>query len=353
MMLLAVAFPVFPALIPPAFAAEEASEGQKQLGLTFIEKVAGIDLSAYTVDLHFHYFAQMPVTDWGFVVYLIRGAERVKVTFEVVNGKINYFACNGSPRSTRFGQDSVKIAQHALEDLKSHFNTSIGTQFTQILSRANSYQNQVITQGNLTLKVDKYGNRFLWYSSINGIHISYKALAMEISENGHLLQFINDWDLYHVGSTDIRISEQQAIDLALPYAQSCAAHFGLTIKRVKTTLRYELDRESLRGDKYAVYPMWIIEMPFDMSQSNQDTIYGYCVILWADTGTITYAMAQGHFTEPTEDQPTNLPVYFLAIAVALASTVTASFVAHKKRRNNRPIRTLVEEGLEPCFWSSR
>jgi hypothetical protein len=301
-----------------AFADEQSLDDKKQFALSFIEKVAGINVSAYTLNFTYTYTDEVPVRDWSLRIYL---NESIKLLFDVKDGVAWYFKVSrGSPLSTRQGESVLEVVRDALETYNRDFNASYCTQFIEFLDEVSPNQNQTVTRENIRLNMKENGHSFRWqYIDPNGLEVDFKTFFIKVFDEGYL-NFVDWWGVIYIGSMEINISEEQAIEIALPYAQEWAEEHGRTIESVNASLSY--DRFE-RGDRYTVYPKWLVDI--DFTGGIIDHIFGYCVSIWADTGEVKSAGAAGVVSDDT-----NYPLE-LYVAPILALVTLASIVVYRKR----------------------
>jgi hypothetical protein len=119
-----------------------------------------------------------------------------------------------------------------------------------------------------------------------------------IFDNGTFDSFANDWNLYKVGSTDVKVSMDEAIRIARGRAQNYAYTIGNT-----TVSNFTILEERIKGEltmqnrgNYTVYPHWRIRLP--LAKVYPGLISEIRVLLWADTGEVTYIKAIGNLGSP-------------------------------------------------------
>ena len=75
--------------------------------------------------------------------------------------------------------------------------------------------------GNVKLKITAQddGTTFRWTYQCNGFEAPDKCIALRY-ENECLKYFLDNWNLYNIGSTEVNLSEQEAIDIAMAAARN-------------------------------------------------------------------------------------------------------------------------------------
>jgi len=331
MLVMIVIFPSrFPILSSSAFGDEVTSESQRQLALVFVEKVAGINLSKYAYNI------SVGKIGGEFEVQIRVSSEKGNVTIFVsfMRGKILFVQYKPETPPSWLWTDKVSnnlyAARQIIERSQLFLNTSY-IQCIQLLNNALPNQNQTITRENMTLQIRDNGRKLDWNCVINGIPVlSY--LQVHLSDDGHLIGFGNGGQIYRVGTTQVKISKEQAISIAYQYAQKYANEHGQTIASVYAMLQSTWGYSAFRGDEYVIYLDWVVQMTFD--KVNIDGVTRYVVHLSADTGQVLkhapYGPIKVYSPEGTES-PLNYLLGFSIVAI-VASTTTASFIVYRKRR---------------------
>ena len=151
-----------------------------------------------------------------------------------------------------------------------------------------------VTEANVKLTitniVDSYSVErvsFEWTYTVNGLGVSQNVVRVTF-DDGVFKSLVNDWDLYSIGSSEVNVSREEAINLARNAAEDYTlqiyledgltdVEFNLVDEPVKAVLSM-YPRETL-----TVYPFWRIELYFD---KHYYSAYGIQVGIWADTGEI-------------------------------------------------------------------
>lgn len=308
-------------------------ESQKQLALTFVEKVAGINLSRFAHSV----LVIRPEPDYIVQVYVSSEQGNATIKVYLMRGKVCWFYYKPeTPPSwlwTETTNDRLVAARQIVERSQLYLNAS-PTQCLDLLSGAVSDQNQTIARGNMTLQIKDNGRRFDWEYKLSGVTVLI-YLQVQLSEDGHLISFGNGGQVYSVGTTQVNISKERAIDIALALAQSYANEHWQGITAVNAWLLTTWDWSAHRGDKYVKYLDWRVQVSFDRMNSNGMT--RYIVQLAADTGQVLVNMPDGPVKEfNSQGAGNSLNTIFAFVAVVIvASTTTASVVVYRRRRANK------------------
>jgi hypothetical protein len=227
------------------------------------------------------------------------------------------------------------------------------------LNLATGLKSWTTTEENVKLEISIEGNlsRVIWIHTVDGLDIRQNTIGF-IFDNGTFDSFADDWNLFKVGSIDVRLSMDEAVRIAMERTQKYAYTIGgITVSNfviLEEGIEAELTMQN-RGN-YTVYPHWSIRLP--LTQVYPGLVSEIRVLLWADTGEVTYINAVGSLgSPPAADStsqseidtisPTNdssfepqsgsydngLGVYLVAgtAAVVIAITVGLSVTVLKKR----------------------
>lgn len=220
-------------------------------------------------------------------------------------------------------------------------------QMRSLLDMVEVASNTTKTVDNLSLEVHVKDDRtlFTWGNTLNGT--SYSRLHLGF-KGGNVSGFKDDRKFYKLGSSEVNISEEQAVSIALKHVETYSymyndeeiADFNIN-KELILTHPHFLNKTA---NPMELYPCWIVDLGLD------DVYPGYVayiqVWLWADSGEvfICRAMSYGGFlsdpspapvaenTQPGNNNAELSPVYIVAACVAIAIPIAVIAVALKKRR---------------------
>jgi hypothetical protein len=110
--------------------------------------------------------------------------------------------------------------------------------------------------------------------------------------DGVLVGFRNGWQLYKIGSENVTISREQAINIALEQGNIATSN-ELKLRNESVTA----DLRLLAKEPFVLYPFWFVDLPLASTQSSSASNYlpgNYAfteweVGIWADTGMIEYS----------------------------------------------------------------
>jgi hypothetical protein len=312
---------------PVISATEQDLEEKKQMVVSFIQDVVGINVSLYTLNF-ISRCPEVPDGEWGFTIYLNGENGSTRALFDVERGMIRYFKCYDEcvAVDVRQGKSTLQVAREIAETFYSNitYDVQFRTKALQLLERAVPDQNQTIKDENLTLRIGENGRDFRWDYEANGTFVLC-AFSLRVSENGHLLLLFNTVGVLSI-VWDVRVSEEQAKAIALPYAQVYATANGRTIESVTAKFRY--DRSD---DRYTVSPQWFVEVLFER---NGGYIYGYSVLLFANSG-VPYSFCELAKAGGEGAEPNYLPIFLTIAILTLAPLI--SFAAYRRRSLKKKI----------------
>lgn len=225
-----------------------------------------------------------------------------------------------------------------------------------IVDMVNPTANTTTTVDNVKLKVSVEPNKtlFTWSTTYNGAE--YNRLILEF-KNGHLFEFYDDRSFYTVGSTEVNISEEEAIKIGLERVKNYSylyqgkeiSGFNIVEEQIRTKLEVMGKFNALE-----LYPLWTVDLP--LNEVYPGSVYYIEVRLWADTGEIIDCTALGYgaggwslgdsSAEPstsatpsaTDTQPenNNAPPAAMYVAVGLASVlIPVALVAMVYKRRHK------------------
>lgn len=190
--------------------------------------------------------------------------------------------------------DSSDAATGFLQRYQAYTGDAELEKMRSIVDTVNPAVNTTTTVDNvkLTVSVKPDKTRFVWSTTYNGT--DYNKLILEF-RSGHLFEFYDNRHFYTVGSTEVNISEEEAIRIALErvgnysylYNGTEIADFNIVTDQIRTKLQTMGKFTALE-----LYPLWTIDLPLD--EVYPGSVYYIEVRLWADTGEITDCTALGY-----------------------------------------------------------
>lgn len=339
----------------------------------FINNVLTLDVKKYNVSAR----PLFPPTELGFrpivdLTYTFRSAESEIVVNPIFEGG-NIASCfiyfnAGTPFFTeKMPEDALEKARLILDRYKRWFEAKHVENMLRMLSDVEKIENYTKIKENMEFIIENYtkieGNmKFMILRETNkntgvtiihirGNHwengIEFKRKTTGITFGPRDWVFVDTWNLYKVGSAELRVSMEDAVRMAKEavknFTYTAADYEGKTVVVGNFTvldkpLYVDLGTDSRGKDYYMLYPFWEVYLCLDKMYLGGVT--GLRVLIWADTGEMAGIYPTGGFaappTEGTNKETSPQQGEGIAQIIAVAATaITATFLAAvitKKRR---------------------
>jgi DNA-binding transcriptional ArsR family regulator len=211
----------------------------------------------------------------------------------VLEGVPAYVPIYSQPQPTDF----LAATRGLIERYTSFSNDSYLQQMRQLLASANETQDDQIL-GNTKLSMSIHGDNAqisLLYMENN---TDFAAKSVQIVFENHVLtQLSDDWFLYTVGSTQVNISQDQAIQVAKTAAKSFTWNASGVQVSDFTVLQDPVSAVFFphpRTDPLALIPYWFITLYLDKNYPGG--VNSISVGVWADTGQVANIQALSNQT---------------------------------------------------------
>ena len=164
-----------------------------------------------------------------------------------------------------------------------------------------------------------------------------QSVQVTESKTGVLTSFADSLGLYKVATLDTNVSEEEAINIAMPYINDYCAQNNRTLKTVNATFSYTTDFNGTRGDSFLVYPVWEVSAQLD-GQSNGIT--GYYTFVWADNGQVLAKGVLGSYQTTKVNAPLGNISFMVIALVAIAPVVVViTYALYKPRKGKATKKT--------------
>ena len=300
-LILALVFLLLIMQSPPLVSAGLTNQ-EKALG--FLGEVVGLDLAEYDVQLKWYNdyssYANR-LYDADLTCDLKSESSQMTAKFFFKNNA--KFICDirdlkGPMLLTQSTTDRLDASKGFMDRYQAFTGSSYLEPLTQMLHNVTELKNMTVTANDLRLKVEPspVGEDFVtfqWMYTPNGIHNRYTRITLMLN-NGVLEQFSDNWNDCVVGSSEINVSEEQAISLAKEHIAAYSYVFGnksignLTVKTDLSplaSLSMQVRKDNL------LYPCWELLVPLAKVYPGFAT--GMRVYLWADTGELALIEKSG------------------------------------------------------------
>jgi hypothetical protein len=245
------------------------------------------------------------------------GTSLLDVTFQFVDKTLvscNLYIKQGSVLySQKQPTDSIEAAKGFLERYQAFYSNQDLSEMTSILSTVSLGENTTKTSENLSLEVtvQTSSTQYVWSNMANGVAFSNLVLKFE---NGEFKMFSDDRSYSSIGSTEVNIVEDDAIQIALSavkdysyiYDNKEVSDFVVVEKYISAEMQVQ-NRSSSKP--LEMFPFWLINLPLDTIYPGR--IYYFEVKVWADTGEVFSCLPLGYgddvrFTQPPSASPTTI-----------------------------------------------
>jgi hypothetical protein len=159
---------------------------------------------------------------------------------------------------------------------------------SNILALVNEGENVEITEGNVKLMVsiDGGSGKVQWLYTENGVDFLPKSLTL-VFEDGVLQEISDGWFLLKIGSTEINIDMEEAVEIA----RNAAEGFSWTAEGATVADFVVLDEPASvlfhptqREEYLTLIPYW--EITFNLDKVYPGGVNRLGVGVWADTGVV-------------------------------------------------------------------
>ncbi|ABN69783.1 hypothetical protein Smar_0678 [Staphylothermus marinus F1] len=307
--------------------------------LSFLRSVIGINVENSSIvsihsSTHTIPFSKLHRETDVRVVFVVNGS-RYDAVVTMIDGRIRSYWLNGVFNESNLSlHDHLAIAYRFLKAFQKFTNNSYYGRFAEMVMKAMSEKKLLLTDNNFILNISHNPNNHVENTII---HFCLKmwgtklpiATTLAVSSDG-LVTRLFDTSMFYVATTKISISKDQAIQMALPYAEEYGREHGQKIVSINATLRFERDMGGVRGDCFAVYPVWQVWFTYDKIKND---IFAYSVTIWADTGEIYDKGPQGAYFPISEDTSnTNMLWSIIAFIMVASITIPATIMYRSKNR---------------------
>ncbi|MEM3378196.1 MAG: hypothetical protein QXV09_00255 [Candidatus Bathyarchaeia archaeon] len=315
--------------------------------------VIQLDLTKYNMTLKYHevlYPAEFGGIAQEEVRYILKtNGSELDVTFVYRNAILAFVTIYIEPvgSAVHYIQPKPTNLITAAKDIVERYHEYTGSsrykEMANMLNQVGNVENTTVAVSNLKLKIYAEGQitAFQWLYMFNGLE---KPGLELVFRNGQIETFNDQWNLFKVGSTTIKVSQEEAIGIAREQAKNFSWKVGLDADAAEvkefTVLEAPVKAElSMQArEPLTLYPFWRITLYLDKTYPGG--VIGIVVGVWADTGEVRYIEALSYGgAAPPEDTSTiesTLPamdvrVIAVATATIIATAALAAVILQKKR----------------------
>lgn len=267
----------------------------KDATLDFLTAVAGVDISKYKIEKTSVLEPGFGIADQTVNYRLESDGSKMEVVSNFRNGTIVWckiYRLEGSPILTVPSVNALDSAKSLLNRYQSVSKAPYLQPIQDSLNTLTELKSMTTENGNVKLEVSNEGeySRFWWTATVNGIEMPQKQVGL-VFYNGTFEMFGDYWNCYTVGNADIKFDREDAIQVAKEHAQNHSYNIGDTVVNNFTILDEYVIAELTMQDRgnHVLYPWWEIRLPLDKAYLG--SITEIRVLMWADTGEVTYVEA--------------------------------------------------------------
>ena len=306
------------------------AEVQDQV-VTFLVDVVGINeesISFSSFNVSRNYLVSSTIPNTGIIAILSISNQNFSLAMNIVYGKVHFYKLKWleSPEfdASISNEDALNLVTTSLKAYETKFGATYVKDLMAILPADLEPQDSRIENQYNVLETN-YANEseekpdyvtFSWSKKIDGFELWYGGLSI----NGVITSFSDSVELYKIVVADEYISEDQVLSIGKKYIKEYAEENNRKIVSIESKFNYVRDFNSKRGDTYTVYPQWTISAEFE--DVSKEGIYGYAVLIWADTGEVHHNAEQGMFM-PLDTESTPSTAYLIMAGIAIAIIILA------------------------------
>jgi hypothetical protein len=188
--------------------------------------------------------------------------------------------------------DILETTRGLIERYKSSTSEPYLEEISRLLASANETNNeQTLGNTKLRMTIDGDNAEVLLLYTANGVDFSAKSLRL-VFQNHVLQELSDDWFLYKVGSTQVNVSKEQAIQIA----RNAAKDFEWNASGVQVS-NFDVLNEPVsalffphpRTEPLTLVPYWYITLYLDREYPGE--VSSITVGVWADTGEVANIQA--------------------------------------------------------------
>jgi hypothetical protein len=275
--------------------------------MMFLEDVVEVDVAKYNSTLASNFVDYPP--HWGglaqeVVRYDLDGGNEsnLRVTCRFREDMLHSYTLKVPKGSPIFAEPQptslLDAVKGFLERYRTYSKASYIQEMRSMLDMVDEPEDVTVTSGNIKLtvlsqEVQNYPleaierTSFEWTYTVNGVDAPQNVVRVTF-DDGAFRSFGNNWNLYSIGSSEVNVSREEALNLARNAAEDYTLRIYLEDGLTEVEFNLADEPVSAKLSMYpretlTVYPFWRIELYFD---KHYYLAYGIQVGIWADTGEI-------------------------------------------------------------------
>jgi hypothetical protein len=264
--------------------------------ISFLEDVIQLDTTEYLAELvsnTIEYRSDLGGIPEEILKYsLTSDSSEINVDFRYRNQKLSRYRIDVLEFSPIYLQPQPTKIFDKVADLLQRYQNFRGDSYLTIMidmwKTINKIEDLEITNGNMKLIISTEGNdvEIQWIYTTGDIDYQTKGLSF-IFDDGVLQSLVDGYFLFHVGSTEVNVSNEEAINIAINHAMNFSWTVeGIEVKNFKILEEPVLTSliPHIREEPLALIPYWYVTLQLDKFYPGE--ISRIAVGLWADTGKV-------------------------------------------------------------------
>ena len=263
----------------------------------FLRDVVYLDMKKYVSTLESNTVEYR--SDWGIVEEILKYSltyegSKVDVTFRFRNTTLSSYYLHVLEGTPYYSQLQPTNTLDAAKDLLERYQTYSGASHLEVmrnmLETVDEIRNFETISGNVKLIISTEANaiKIEFVYTADNVDFQAKSVVLIFDNYGFLQQLSDDWTLYKAGSTEVNISKEEAINIAVEYAKNYSWTVNGEVINNFTLVEESASAElwpHAREDALALIPYWYVTIKLD--RVYPDRVETLAVGLWADTGEVS------------------------------------------------------------------
>ncbi len=264
--------------------------------ITFLTDVIQLDITKYHAELVSNTLEFRPdlggITEEILKYSLLSYESRLDVFLRFRNQTLSRYyiqVLEGIPYYSQPQPDNLlDITSQILNRYKTYTGASHLNEMESMLDNVNNITGLEKVVGNMKLEVTIEGNNKIskWVYTVDGIDFPTKGVEFKF-EGDFLKEITDGWLLYQIGNTELNVSEEEAIAIALEYAKTISWTSGTQEVKNLTILEDSVEARFWPHPREALelIPYWYVVVRLDRIYPENIDRVGIGV--WGDTGEIS------------------------------------------------------------------
>lgn len=266
--------------------------------LAFLRDVVHLDMTKYVANLEGNTVEYR--SDWGGIVEeivsysLTYQSSKLTVTLRFRDNTLSSYylhVIEGTPYYSQLQPSKIlDSAKALLNRYQNYSGTEHLEEMSNLLDTVDELGNIETTSGNVKLIITNEANdiKIQFVYTADNVDFQSKSVVLIFDKYGFLQSISDDWLLFEAGNTEVNVSKDEAITIAVEYAKNFTWTVnGETINNftlVEGSATAELWPHA-REDALVLIPYWYVTI--DLDRIYPERVDRLAVGLWADTGEVS------------------------------------------------------------------